>query len=69
MRALVPQPLPQLRNDAARSVHVGVVLLPKPIEHHPLLARHPQNVQGRKQRQTLRNRVEAARLAERRGWL
>jgi hypothetical protein len=48
----VPQPLPQLRNDAARSVHVGVVLLPKPIEHHPLLARHPQNVQGRKQRQT-----------------
>jgi hypothetical protein len=52
MRALVPQPLPQLRNDAARSVHVGVVLFPKPIEHHPLLARHPQNVQGRKQRQT-----------------
>ena len=51
-RAVMPRPLWDARNDAARSVHVGAILLSKPIEHYPLLAPHPQNVQGRKQRQT-----------------
>ena len=48
----MPPLLLEARNDAARSVHVSAVLLSEPIEHHPLLAWHPQNVQGCKQRQT-----------------
>ncbi len=49
---MMPQLLREARNDAARSVHVATVLLSEPIEHHPLLARHPQTVQGRKHHQT-----------------
>src|SRR5829696_96188 len=52
IRAMMLRSLWEARNDAARSVHVRAVLLSEPIEHHPLLARHPQNVQGRKQHQT-----------------
>ena len=49
---MMPPLLLGARNDAARSVHVSAVLLCEPIEHHPLLAWHPPNVQGCKQRQT-----------------
>ena len=49
---MMPRLLRETGSDATRSVHVGAALFSEPVEYHPLLARHPQCVQGRKQRKS-----------------